>query len=60
MQMPWETIFEVTNIYAMVCWLILLLAPKREQVLRRESTRRYSIFNAFSGKCAQGQIKNQP
>jgi hypothetical protein len=33
MQMPWETIFEVTNIYAMVCWLILLLAPKREQVL---------------------------
>ncbi len=33
MQMPWETIFAVTTIYARVCWLILLLAPKREQVL---------------------------
>ena len=33
MQMPWETIFEYVNIYAMICWLVLLLAPKREQVL---------------------------
>lgn len=33
MQMPWETIFEVTNIYALLCWLVLLFAPRREQVL---------------------------
>ena len=33
MQMPWETIFEYANIYAMICWLVLLFAPKREQVL---------------------------
>ena len=33
MQMPGETIFEYVNIYAMICWLVLLLAPRREQVL---------------------------
>lgn len=33
MQMPWEAIFEVTNIYAMICWLVLLLAPARDKVL---------------------------
>ena len=33
MQMPWETIFEYSNIYAMVCWLILGFAPQRERVL---------------------------
>lgn len=31
--MQWETIFEVANIYAMLCWLILGFAPRREQVL---------------------------
>lgn len=33
MQMPWETIFEFANIYAMVCWLILGFAPQRERAL---------------------------
>lgn len=33
MQIPWGTIFEATNVYAMICWLVLLLAPRREQVL---------------------------
>jgi hypothetical protein len=33
MLLPWETIFEVTNIYALVCWVILAFAPKRQQVL---------------------------
>lgn len=33
MHMPWETIFEYANIYAMVCWLILGFAPKREHGL---------------------------
>ncbi|MBK6707422.1 MAG: DUF4281 domain-containing protein [Sphingomonadales bacterium] len=33
MQLPWEAIFEATNIYAMICWLVLLFAPRREQVL---------------------------
>jgi len=33
MQIPWEGIFEVTNIYAMLCWLVLLFAPRREQAL---------------------------
>lgn len=33
MLLPWETIFEVTNIYALVCWVILAFAPKRREVL---------------------------
>jgi hypothetical protein len=33
MQMPWETIFEVANIYAILCWLLLGFAPRRDQVL---------------------------
>lgn len=33
MQIPWGTIFEAANVYAMICWLVLLLAPRREQVL---------------------------
>jgi hypothetical protein len=31
--MPWETIFTVANTYALLCWLILALAPKRDQIL---------------------------
>ena len=28
--MPWETIFGVANLYAMLCWGVLAFAPKRE------------------------------
>jgi Domain of unknown function (DUF4281) len=33
MIMPWEKIFEVANIWAILCWLVLGFAPKREAVL---------------------------
>jgi hypothetical protein len=28
--MPWEAIFGYANLYAMVCWVVLAFAPKRE------------------------------
>lgn len=33
MFMPWEAIFGYANLYAMLCWLVLALAPKREMVV---------------------------
>lgn len=31
--MPWEAIFGVANLYAMLCWAVLAFAPKREQLI---------------------------
>jgi Domain of unknown function (DUF4281) len=31
--MPWETIFEWTNRWALVCWAVLAFAPKREKIV---------------------------
>ena len=31
--MPWETIFGVANLYAMLCWGVLAFAPKRERFI---------------------------
>jgi hypothetical protein len=31
--MQWETIFSVANLWAMLCWLVLGFAPKRDTVL---------------------------
>lgn len=30
--MPWEQIFEWANRWALVCWAVLALAPKRDQI----------------------------
>jgi Domain of unknown function (DUF4281) len=31
--MPWDAIFEWTNRYALLCWAVLALAPRREQII---------------------------
>jgi Domain of unknown function (DUF4281) len=31
--MPWEQIFEWTNRWALLCWVVLAIAPKREQIV---------------------------
>jgi hypothetical protein len=31
--MPWETIFSAANLWAMLCWLVLGFAPRRDTVL---------------------------
>ncbi len=31
--MPWEAIFGYANLYAMLCWLVLAFAPKREALI---------------------------
>jgi hypothetical protein len=31
--MPWEQIFGFANLWAMLCWAVLALAPKREQII---------------------------
>jgi hypothetical protein len=31
--MPWEQIFGLANLYAMLCWAVLAFAPKREQIV---------------------------
>lgn len=31
--MPWEAIFEWTNRWALLCWVILAFAPRREQII---------------------------
>jgi Domain of unknown function (DUF4281) len=31
--MPWDTIFGYTNLWAMLCWVVLAAAPKRDIVL---------------------------
>lgn len=31
--MPWEAIFGLANLWAMLCWAILAFAPKREQLV---------------------------
>jgi Domain of unknown function (DUF4281) len=31
--MPWESIFEWTNRYALLCWAVLAFAPRREQII---------------------------
>lgn len=31
--MPWEAIFGYANLYAMLCWVVLAFAPKREQIV---------------------------
>ncbi len=31
--MPWEAIFGYANLYAMLCWLVLGFAPKREKII---------------------------
>ena len=31
--MPWEQTFGLANIWAMICWAVLALAPKREAVI---------------------------
>lgn len=43
--MPWETIFGFANLYAMVCWLVLAFAPKREKILT-------PLFHAGTGLLA--------
>lgn len=31
--MPWEQIFGFANLWAMLCWVVLAFAPKREQIV---------------------------
>jgi Domain of unknown function (DUF4281) len=31
--MPWEAIFEWTNRWALLCWVILAFAPRRDQII---------------------------
>lgn len=31
--MPWEAIFGYANLYAMICWVVLAFAPKRDLVI---------------------------
>lgn len=31
--MPWDQIFGLANIYAMLCWAVLALAPGRERII---------------------------
>ena len=31
--MPWEQIFGFANLWAMLCWVVLAFAPKREQIM---------------------------
>jgi Domain of unknown function (DUF4281) len=31
--MPWDAIFGYANLYAMLCWLVLAFAPKRERFI---------------------------
>jgi hypothetical protein len=31
--MPWEAIFEWTNRWALLCWVILAFTPRREQII---------------------------
>lgn len=31
--MPWDAIFGYANFYALLCWLVLALAPKREKIV---------------------------
>lgn len=31
--MPWETIFGLANLWAMLCWAVLAFAPKRDAVI---------------------------
>ncbi len=31
--MPWDMIFEWTNRWALVCWIILAFAPRRDQII---------------------------
>lgn len=31
--MPWETIFNYANLYAMLCWMVLAFAPNRERFI---------------------------
>lgn len=31
--MPWEQIFGIANLWAMLCWVVLAFAPKREQIV---------------------------
>jgi hypothetical protein len=30
--MPWDTIFGYANLYALLCWVVLAFAPKREKI----------------------------
>lgn len=45
--MPWEAIFGVANLYAMLCWAVLAFAPKREQLI-------VALFYAGVGLLALG------
>ena len=31
--MPWDAIFGYANVYALLCWVVLALAPKRELIV---------------------------
>ena len=31
--MPWDTIFGYANLYALLCWVVLAFAPKREKIV---------------------------
>lgn len=31
--MPWEQIFGFANLWAMLCWIVLAFAPKRDQIV---------------------------
>jgi len=33
MRLPWEVIFNSANVFALICWLFLLFAPRREKII---------------------------